>query len=449
MDSLVLPLHSGETETHRLERHAETFTQRLEKERRLGLQLDETVKATAKRLQEKQAAVKSVLAQKQVNGRLQEQAVHLESKLNSAKLELGDLLVTNRRLRSEIDSLRKGNVESLNSSMRLTSVLEQVNKGAVEANKRACRSVLREQGARHRLLSLQDTRGAEQLGLTLRLKSLHGEIAEDRKARKELLQRLMDAPVAADMSESGLVSKHLCEKWQSLVRDKRKELSTYQHYVAELKAGFDQMQTYSNIETLPGLVQSFLNFLERQREIHKHIVILSELIEEVSHELTTARLYIDSVTRTEHFQNAQFTELQNSRLQELESMHSAVDASTAKLALVTKEVEVLQGPLSDLYRVTQTLDLRPRLSDPVEFNESSEFTVDTAPLYLVQLEELTHQMTSLVRFAPLTPPSPMSPKPLSLTLDTANLPVLDEEDHPLSPIDFRRRAQQVLGYTSY
>ncbi len=444
MESSVLQSTRRESETQRLERHAENFTQRLEKERRLGLQLDETVKGTLKLLQERQASVKATLAQRQVNARLQEQVDHLEGKLNRAKLELGDLAVTNRRFRAEIDSLRKGNVESLNSSLRLTSALDQTKQSADIANQRACKSVLREQGARHRLLSLQDSRGVNQMDLTLRLHSLKGEIEEDRKARQALLQRLMNAPVSADMSESGLVAKHLYEKWQSLAKDKRREVDAYQRYIAELSAGFAQMQTYSNIESLPSMIMSFLNSLERQREIQKHLVILSELMEEVAQELATARLYVDRVTRTEYSQASEFHTLQSSRSQQIQFLRNQVDTRASTLALVSKEVEVLHGPLYQLYSITESLGLKPRLSEPVEFNETSDFTVETAPLYLVQLEELTEILMSLVRVPSHIISSPVTPKPLSLTIDVTNLPLLSEEDHPLSPVDFHKRAQKAL-----
>lgn len=445
MESSVLQFNRRESEAQRLERHAETFTQRLEKERRLGLQLDETVKSAIKVLQERQAAAKATLAQRQANARLQEQVDHFEGKLNRAKLELGDLAVTNRRLRAEIDSLRKGNVESLNSSLRLNSTLEQVQQTAATANKRACKSVLREQGARHRLLSLQDSRGLDQMGLTLRLHSLKGEIAEDRKARQALLQSLMNAPVSADMSESGLVAKHLCEKWLSLVKEKRREVDAYQRYVTDLSAGFAQMQAYSNIETLSSVVLSFLNSLERQREIQKHLVILSELMEEVAQELATARMYVERVSLTEHSHAAEFGRLQSTRSQQLQALHSQTDTQASTLSLVCKEVEVLQGPLHQLYQMAMSLDMKPRLSEPVEFSETSDFTVETAPLYLVQLEELVEQLTSLLRVPLHSQATPETPKALSLTLDTTNLPLLSEEDFPLSPVDFRKRAQRALG----
>jgi len=445
MESSGLQSSRRESETQRLERHAETFTQRLEKERRLGLQLDETVKGAFKVLQERQAAVKATLAQRQANARLQEQVDHLELNLNRAKLELGDLAVTNRRLRTEIDSLRKGNVEGLNTSSRLTSTLEHVQQTAATANKRACKSVLREQGARHRLLSLQDSRGLDQMGLSLRLHSLKGEIAEDRKARQALLQSLMNAPVSADMSESGLVAKHLGEKWLSLVKDKRREVDAYQRYVTDISAGFTQMKAYSSIESLSSVVLSFLNSLERQREIQKHLVILSELMEEVAQELSTARLYVDRVSLAEHSHSAEFLSLQSSRSQQLQFLRSQVDTQASTLSLVCKEVEVLHGPLHALYQMAMSLDLKPRLCEPVEFTETSDFTVETAPLYLVQMEELVEQLTAILRVPYHNHANPDTPKAHSLTLDTTNFPLLSEEDYPLSPVDFRKRAQKALG----
>ena len=119
-----------ESEALRLQKEAESFTQKLEKERRLSLLLDDSIREVKKQFEQKQASQKQVLSLKQSNARDLEQVTFLETKLNRAKLELGDLQVHNRRLRTEIDSLRKGNIDGLSATKRLTGELDHVKEDA-------------------------------------------------------------------------------------------------------------------------------------------------------------------------------------------------------------------------------------------------------------------------------------------------------------------------------
>lgn len=428
-----------------LQRTAEVFTQRLETERRTAFSLDDRIRAAEVRLAEKQLGMKTANSLKAGNCKEEELLEALEWRLNRAKLDLGELIVQNRRLREEIDSVRRGNVENLNTSRRVGEELSGLKETTEAARQRTCRSVASSTTAHSKLLRLQEAREAGLLDLSL--SSLRSRVLEDRRLNREQLSALLSTAPCSETSETAQVTSFLRSKWLTRVQSKRKEVESYLHHIQTLTLGFHNMQTFSNIDQIPHIVTAFLNAVERQQEIQQHLVTVSEQMDELRGEQIGIRRTLQAETQGETAEMRDWRERKEALWVEMAGMRAKMRKIAVKSGNLERELEVLQGPLREIDQIGRKLGLKAVIFTPPD---------TTKPLDSVLFPEIEQIMERLVAIVHKNDLSAVHFQDFSLlqAKQFSTFPLLSElpqaegsfepSEEPLTAQSFRLRAQKVL-----
>lgn len=369
----------------------------------------------------------------------------LEARLNRAKWDLGELVVQNRRLREEIDAVRRGNGENLNSSRRLGRELNCLQETTEAARQRTSRSVASTTAAQTKLLRLQEAREAGLLDLSL--SSLRSRILQDRKEKKEQISAMMDSAPCRETSESLPILSFLQQKWLRLVHSKRQEVHSYLQHLQSLSLAFTNMRNFSNIDQISDIVTAFLNAVERQQEIQQHLVTVSEQIDELRLEQVGISRVLQAEKQGETQEMREWREKKEKLWEEIASLRGKMRKIVVKTGNLEKELEVLQGPLGEIDRIGQELGLKAVLCT----SPDTALPLDSA--LFPQIEQIMEQLVAIFHKNDLSAAhfcdfSLLTVKqfhtfPVISAVPQAEGP-FEPSEEPLSPHSFRTRAQKVL-----
>jgi uncharacterized protein YoxC len=262
---------------------------------------------------------------------------------------------------------------------------------------------------------------------------------------------------STELSESGQVTKHLYEKWVKMAKDTRKEFDQYVSYVSDLKMGLEHMKETAGLDDYKQVVLSLLNSLERQREIQNHLIYLTEQVESIEKELKSSKEYIQAVHSKEETNAAVFLSKQTSVELKIRAIEQGVTRKRDTLQTLKDAVVSLRDPVSDLRNMCLSVDITTDIANKELPFDESDFNLNTAGLYLLQLEEMMSKLAVLLKkqktgttdgkfeFAFLTEKRFDQSMNIGSLLEDEALLVDSEESHPLTASEFRLRAEKVLG----
>ena len=426
-----------EPEVIRLQRAAEFFALKLEKERHLTQTLDDNIRIATQRLAERQISPRKFLPSPD-----EDQVSVLELQLDRAKHNLGELMVQNRVLRNSIDSVRRGNKDHLLTTRRLGEEFDSLKDHTETVRQRACRSVASTTNAHSKLIRLQAAQESTRSSQFMHMSTLRNRITEDKRVNRELMASLLKTQSGGEVTETTEVTSHLDEKWLAKLKSKRKELNSYLNYVTELKAGFHQMQKYSDIDELHSVVSAVLNSFERRQEVQLHLMNVSEQIDTITQEqgITSRLIQSETVSETNHMQN--LLEIKDKLQRQCNDIEKKREKIAAKSAILEQELGLLQGPLREICRMGSELGVKLLFAE--DMKPKTDVPISLAEEVLSRILSLVHKHSSAQDTTHL------SPKEFSQSwvISQAPEPVGGSEDseEPLSQAAFRARAQQSMHY---
>jgi len=445
------------SESTRLQREVERFTGKLETERRLSLLLDEDIRSAKQTFTARQLALKATYKQQKTNTRDQDRLHELETLLDLAKCHTNDLVTSNARLRDRVDSLRKGNLDTVTYARTVNQEIESLHSSVERVHTDSSKARRTDSVFQTRIYRLQDQYDSDRVNASLRVDSLEHEIREDRKRKKEIMRRLnlSIAQTHTELSESGQVAQHLHTKWLQKTRDKRREFGQYVGFIDDLRRGLGQMKDISGQDDYTQVVKTLLNAMERQREIQNHLIKLTEQIENIKGELKKSQSYISSDRQKEERVRGDKEERLNKANSQLRSVESSMEKGKETLKEVKEAISTLAEPVKLLKEMCIEVGVTPEIT-PGGLSNSDEFTLDTAGLHLLALEEALFKLAALLRVSRASTSEDsgmffLTEKRFDRSINIASLlkdeSLLtgEEENHALNPSEFRQRAERALG----
>lgn len=429
----------------------------METERRLSLLLDEDIRSAKQAFTTRQLALKATYQQQKTNTRDQERIHELETMLDLAKRHTNDLVTSNARLRDRVDSLRKGNLDTVTYARSVNREIESLHSSVERVHTDSSKARRTDSFFQTRIYRLQDQADSDRINASLRVDSLEQEIREDRKRKKEIMRRLnlSIAQTHTELSESGQVAQHLHAKWQQKAREKRKEFTQYVGFIDDLRRGLGQMKDISGLDDYNQVVSTLLNAMERQREIQNHLMKLTEQIENIKAELKVAQSYIAADRLKEEKATGDKEERLNRANSQLKSVQSCMEKGKETLKEVKEAVLTLAEPVKLLKEMCREVGVTPEIT-PGGLSASSDWTLDTAGLQLLSLEEALFKLAALLHLSRTVASEDSSlffltEKRFDRNINIAallkdeSLLTGEEENHALSPSEFRQRAERALG----
>jgi chromosome segregation ATPase len=288
---------------------------------------------------------------------------------------------------------------------------------------------------------------------------LEQEIREDRKRKKEIMRRLnlSIAQTHTELSESGQVAQHLHSKWLQKTREKRKEFNQYVGFLESLRQGLGQMKDVSGLDDYEQVAKIFQNSMERQREIQNHLIKLTEQIETIKGELKHAQSYINANNSSVEKIREERELRMNSAKAQLRSVESSMEKGKETLKEVKEAVVTLVDPVRLLKEMCREVGVAPEIT-PGGLTSDEEFTLETAGLHLLSLEEALFKLAALLHISSSVHSDDSNfffltekrfDKTINITalLKDESLLTGEEENHPLNPSEFRQRAERALGHS--
>lgn len=447
------------SESARLQREVERFTGKLETERRLSLLLDEDIRSAKQTFDTRQLGLKATYRQQKVNARDQERLHELETVLDMAKRQLCDLVTNNSRLRDRVDSLRKGNLDTVTYARTVSHEIESLHSSVERVHTEKIKAGRTDSVFQTRIYRLQDQYDSDRINSSLRVDSLEQEIREDRKRKKEIMRRLnlSIAQTHTELSESGQVAQHLHSKWLQKTREKRKEFNQYMSFLESLRQGLGQMKDVSGLDDYEQVAKIFQNSMERQREIQNHLIKLTEQIETIKGELKHAQSYINANNSSVEKIREERELRMNSAKAQLRGVESSMEKGKETLKEVKEAVVTLVDPVRLLKEMCREVGVAPEIT-PGGLTSDEEFTLETAGLHLLSLEEALFKLAALLHISSSVHSDESNfffltekrfDKTINITalLKDESLLTGEEENHPLNPSEFRQRAERALGHS--
>mmetsp|Transcript_22074 Transcript_22074/g.40226 ORF Transcript_22074/g.40226 Transcript_22074/m.40226 type:complete len:509 (-) Transcript_22074:1288-2814(-) len=408
-----------EPESVRLQREIDTFITQLEKERRLGISLDEQIKALKYQLASENKKVQSKVAIMSRERKLLNKIAKLERKLELTVFSTNDMQAKNHSVRRKIDDFRREKYHYQTIIENLSGEIGDFSKKTHDANKQAMKSAQEEERHINLIRSIRSKSASEKVHFSSRYSELHAHILEDRQNKQASIRKLEDgmkllSKQNVDPLEHFKILNRLSLRWSSKVRAEKRNIDSYTKKLRLYEEAVAQIKAATGIETIEDMVTTFLKSEEQQVNVTSYLnnlVAQIEMLEEKN------RQTMEIINRHKLVKSDD-----NKRIDlELQTLKDSIQLNTHSVVQGSKHQKELDAGLNAcvksmkaIIELFQQTEFELKVAVPEHVNELTELNSSNFTIFLGQIEEYLTCLKTFIGYANKSP----SPELRALNLET-------------------------------
>jgi hypothetical protein len=339
----------AESEIQRLQREVDNYTRKYEQEKRRLFGIEETYNLVYKEHHERQKKVQDLTAPgKNQDKKLLNQIKTWENQLELAVTKYNEVLAANKKLRGEVDVLRRERGTFLRVYKNMAGELDKADDVAREQAFKATVREKRSEEAQQQILDLKNKNESEQAFFIDQYDQLQRQMKEEKK-KTTTFGNKKGTRDRTDHFDTQTILKRRLQRIILNNKEKVKVIEQYQKNMKVIDESFTVIKENSGITDIDEIMNTFIKSEEQNYSLFNYVNLLTQdidFLEENNKELEQEikELELEVAQKQKLAEQTPDDVIRKQKLQEiLKSKEDYVEKERAKLNTVKKPLEeVLQ-----------------------------------------------------------------------------------------------------------
>eukprot|EP00128_Syssomonas_multiformis_P012257 Colp12_sorted_trinity150504_noHs@18467 len=277
-----------------LKAQAEYYTKKIKQEQEVVAALDREMKRMHKEIAKQRSEMGGIHAASQNNIAVNKQIRVLENRLDKALVKFNESLAYNKRLREQIDDLRRERVVFDNIYKKLEKELAEQKKAMAEIIEASNQAYEARDEAQAKMITLKEKADKELAAYNMELKELTRVLEHDRKLKTFMGVKTQER--AGKDGQTGTQDDRTLPKKQART-DAGKEAkaagSTTQETVTSYEEAFARIREATGIQDIDKLVEKFIEVEDQNFSLFNYVNELNNEIEKLQEQIADIQADIE------------------------------------------------------------------------------------------------------------------------------------------------------------
>eukprot|EP00347_Sterkiella_histriomuscorum_P022526 403338159 len=403
-----------ESEAQRLQREADNFTKKFEHEKKRLMILEDQLKQANEELNEKKENIKQIrppTAKMQKDGY---QIKLFENQLEKSLVKYNDLQATNRKLRQEIDVMRKEQRNQIRVNKTLVKDISLTADDAKKLNVTTYQGQRISEETNNQILALKAKHEAEKYNFERKIKDLQDKLKEkddselERTRTKEMSGTKKLVTQQTEFSNPAALLKLRLQKWTTNNKEKKNLMDMYIRNVKIIEDAFDQIKEATGISSTEEIVTTFIKAEEQNYSLYNYVNMLNSEIDMIEEQNKN----IESEIRR-HEELGEMTEKE--KLNMRKNLNNEIDDIRQQTNIKESQIQDIEGQMGTIRDyVKQMVDMFKQsqfflsVAQNMQYDEETQFNENNVTLYLAELEEYISLLITFMAYKQENPDAAIS-----------------------------------------
>ena len=284
--------HSNNSELSSIAESGEMYLRKIEIEKKRIAELDLQIAKMEESILQQRSDMGGINANRETSMQIKKNIRMLENRLDKALVKYNEALGHNKKLRTNIDNLRRERIVFDGIYKKLENDLLLVKNEMAAIIAEANTAYIQRDYAQSEMLRLKDSADAEQKQFEAEWKELTKLIDQDQKMKDFLINKdrenMNDAVVTSVLEQEQNLRKRLSKGAWQIVKDKA-HIHMAQEKVKAFEQSFDKISSATGIEDIDLLVSSFISSEQSNFKLFNQVNKLSNEIERIEEQISNTQ----------------------------------------------------------------------------------------------------------------------------------------------------------------
>ena len=417
----------------------ESYQDRIDSEAKKIKELEANIKIIKEKIFKQRQDMGGINASRDTANALEKQKRILENRLDKANQKFNEAIASNKKLREEIDNLRRERVIFDNIYQKLEKELQDKRKEMANIIEEANRAYEDRDRAQDQLSSLKQTAEKEQVDFEKEWKELNTLIEKDKKMKDFLKLRQNER-------DEGELSEMQKSENESFKRGPSPQVP--EGRIKNYEEAFNKIQSATGVQDIDLLVNSFIKAEEKNFKLFKFVNEVSNDIESLEKQIQGLQIEISNYNEKEQATGLRKKKLQleekRNKLSKKCEMYEVKYQETSKIISILKE---------EVMKIFQTIECQSQLAYEFIGDTVTESNLEQ---YLTLIEQRASEIFQAYALNQMQrgkkelpkPQAPTSSSPTRIEAPNVQEDLSDEDDQeveddkPLTAEEFKQRAHK-------
>mmetsp|Transcript_24291 Transcript_24291/g.27553 ORF Transcript_24291/g.27553 Transcript_24291/m.27553 type:complete len:482 (+) Transcript_24291:141-1586(+) len=393
-----------ETETQRLQREVDTFTRKLEQERRRRNLLAEQVKNVELELAQKKQRMK-MSSHKNITQKKSSTSIRsLDNQLEQAISKYNETLAQNKKLRGQIDVLRreKKNQKTVFEHLQSeTARAENEAKSKYNENKYAVES---SNEINNKIVALRAKHEDEKGNFVFQINELQSQLKSDKKKQENQMKHMNSFMMGhndkgvSDIVDPTQILKRRLARWSAANKDKKRVIDHYQRNVRIIEDAFKQIEEATGISDKDEIVTTFIKSEEQTYSLYNYVNVLNQdidTLEENNKEISKEIQRYEALGESSVSKKKEILDRLQEQIAKIENSRQSKEAECQE---IKDTLNNIQQYCTDIIEAFSKSKFYLTVAENMTYDSETQFTEHNVIQFLAELEEYINNLITYVAF---------------------------------------------------
>ena len=337
-----------------------------------------------------------------------------ENQLEKALVKYNELQATNRKLRNEIDVMRKEQRNQLRVNKTLVKDIVGTADDAKKLNVTTYQGQRISEETNNQILALKAKHEAEKYNFERKIKDLQDKLKEkdeselERTRSKDMGGTKKLVTTQAEFSNPAALLKLRLQKWTTNNKEKKNLMDMYIRNVKIIEDAFDQIKEATGISSTEEIVTTFIKAEEQNYSLYNYVNMLNseiDMIEEQNRNIEAEiRKHEELGEMTEKEKLNMRTKLQ----QEIEEMKEQMAEKESQIKGVENQMSKIRDYVSAMVELFKKSQFFLNVAQTMQYDDETQFNENNVTMYLAELEEYVSLLITYLAYKQENPDAAIS-----------------------------------------
>ena len=348
-----------------------------------------------------------------------------ENQLEKALVKYNDLQAMNKKLRQEIDVMRKEQRNQLRVNKTLVKDISGTSDDAKKLNVSTYNGQRISEETNNQILALKAKHEAEKFNFERKIKDLQDKLKEkddselERTKSKDMqgsngAKKLVTAQT--EFSNPAALLKLRLQKWTTNNKEKKNLMDMYIRNVKIIEDAFDQIKEATGISSTEEIVTTFIKAEEQNYSLYNYVNMLNSEIDTIEEQNKNIETEI-----RKHEELGEMTEKEKENLRrglnlQIEDTKGQMDNKEGQIREIEQQMARIREYVRDQVLLFRKSQFFLSVAQNMHYDDDTQFKENNVTLYLAELEEYVSLLITYLAYKQENPDAAIS----SLSLDRMN-----------------------------
>ena len=389
----------------------------------------------------------------------------LENQLDKALHRYNDIQTENKKLRFDIDVMRKEQRNQLRVNKNLVKDIQEMSETAKKLNIGTYSGQRLSEETNNQILALKANHEVQKLTFERNIKSLQEKLKEKDQREEDMEEEKKKAMAGLKASKDAAVGKAKAggvvatqefanpvavlklrtNKWTANNKEKKNLMDMYIRNVKIIEDAFDQIKEATGISSTEEIVTTFIKAEEQNYSLYNYVNMLNSEIDNIAEQNKNIESQIAKHESLAVMSNQEKEKMRTRLTKEIEEMKQASLAKEKQIETMEQQMlQIKDSVRSTVEKFREANSVFPLMvAKHMHYDADTQFNEQNVTLYLAELEEYSSMLITYLAYKNEMPDAAVS----ALSLD--QMVEKDKEGGPIHVItDFYHSILQIEAPSS-